>query len=150
MADFIENPEIKEDMKEKFYAYFEGYSKEQIDEAKSVLKERDLGVIYDYYLSENNLSMTEICEKYDISHSGFYVITKRSLSSILKELKEPGTVKKSTRGKNFYENFEKIISIDKYDWSILASLAILGEYEKTSQYNTKLKIYKKLNKKYNK
>ncbi len=142
MADFIENPEIKEDMKEKFYAYFEGYSKEQIDEAKSVLKERDLGVIYDYYLSENNLSMTEICEKYDISHSGFYVITKRSLSSILKELKEPGTVKKSTRGKNFYENFEgytkeqvkeAFLKLSEDDQELISLLYGLGEIKLTSK-----------------
>lgn len=142
MIGFIENPESAEDMKEKFYANFEGYSKDQVDTAKNILKERDLNILDDYYLNETTLSMTEICKKYEISNSGFYTITRKCIANILKELKEPGLVRKTSKSKKFYENFdgyteeqitETLEKLSEDDQELISLLYGLGDRKLTAK-----------------
>lgn len=105
MTEWLEHPELTEDIKDKFYSKFEGYSKSQVDEARKILIERDSNIINDYYLCEKPLSISDICEKYGISHGGFYAITSKCIKHITRELEEPGKTKVTKRGKGFYENF---------------------------------------------
>ena len=101
LAYFIENPVTEGAMKDKFYSRFEGYSREQVDEAKKVLNDRNLNIINDYYLNDVTLSASEICKKYNVSYRTVYSLMNSCIKTVSKELQNPGTVKSKHRGKNF-------------------------------------------------
>jgi len=100
----------------KFYLKFEGYTKEQVDEAIAKLDEKKKDIIVAYYgLRGEKESLKSICEKNDINEKTIYNHVAKAVQEISKLLENPSVVvNKKSVGRppkkfsknNFYNKFE--------------------------------------------
>ena len=84
----LENPELVIDSRDLFYALFDGYSKEEVNEALSTLNEDSKEIIYLLYgFNDACLSEVEIAKVYNKSLDGIEYIKDTSIIQMRRYLK---------------------------------------------------------------